>query len=149
MAFTFTTEVKLAGKNAAGLQVPDEVVAALGKGRNPPVTVSLNGYTYRGTVQVSNGVFMLSLSSDKREAAGVHPGQLVEVTVELDTEPRTVEVPEDLQLALAAQPGASAAFEALAYSRRKEYVRQVTEAKTEETRTRRIAKIVAELGDAA
>ncbi len=148
MAITFTTVIKGAGINAAGIPVPDEVVAALGKGRNPKVVVTLNGYSWRGTVQVSDGQFMLSLSSDKREAAGVKAGDKVDVTLELDTEPRTVELPDDLSAALSAKAGAMAAFEALAYSKRKEFVRQVVEAKAEDTRTRRIANIVAQLGNA-
>ncbi|HST05442.1 MAG TPA: YdeI/OmpD-associated family protein [Chloroflexia bacterium] len=148
MAITFTTTVlQDPGGSATGLPVPDEVVAALGKGRNPKVVVSLNGYTYRGTVQVSNARFMLSLSAEKRTAAGVHPGQQVEVTVELDTEPRTVEVPADLNTALAGKAGALKAFDSLSYSKRKEFVRQVEEAKAQETRDRRIAGIVAQLGN--
>lgn len=148
MAITFTTVIKGAGINAAGIPVPDEVVAALGKGRSPKVVVTLNGsYTYRGTVQVSDGQFMLSLSSDKRAEAGVKAGDEVEVTLDLDTEPRTVEAPDDLSAALSAQAGAMEAFDALAYSKRKEFVRQVVEAKAEETRQRRIANIIAQLGD--
>jgi hypothetical protein len=149
MAITFTTVIKGAGINAAGIPVPDEVVAALGKGRSPKVVVTLNGsYTYRGTVQVSDGQFMLSFSSDKREEAGIKVGDEVEVTLELDTEPRTVEVPNDLSAALSAKDGAMAAFDALAYSKRKEFVRQVNEAKSQETRERRIANIVAQMGNA-
>ena len=148
MEYKFNTVVKSEGKTAAGIVVPPEIVEALGSGRNPKVKVSVNGYTFRGTVQVSNGRFMLSFSSDKREASGVKGGDPVEVTLELDTEPRTVEVPEDLSAALSAKAGAMEAFEALAYSRRKEFVRQVNEAKAQETRARRIAGIVAQVGDA-
>jgi len=148
MEYKFNTIVKSEGKTAAGIVVPPEIVEALGSGRNPKVKVSVNGYTFRGTVQVSNGRFMLSFSSDKREASGVKGGDQVEVTVELDTEPRTVEVPEDLRAALSAKAGAMKAFEALSYSRRKEFVRQVNEAKAQETRARRISGIVAQVGDA-
>jgi hypothetical protein len=148
MEYKFNTIVKSEGKNAAGIVVPPEIVEALGSGRNPKVKVSVNGYTFRGTVQVSNGQFMISFSSDKREASGVKGGDQVEVTLELDTEPRTVEVPEDLRAALSAKAGAMKAFEGLAYSRRKEFVRQVTEAKAQETRARRIASIIAQVGDA-
>jgi len=88
---------------------------------------------------------MLSFGAERREAAGVQAGDAVEVTVELDTEPRTVVLPDDLRAALAAKAGALAAFEGLAYSRRKEFVRQVEEAKAPETRSRRIAGIVAQL----
>ncbi len=147
MQTTFTTTVlKDPERNATGIQVPAEAVAALGKGKKPPVKVSLNGYTYRTTVAVQGNVFMLSLSAENREAAGVKPGDTVEVTLELDEEPRTVAVPDDLAAALAKKPGATAAFEVMAYSMRKEFVRQVESAKAEETRKRRIAGIVEKLG---
>ena len=148
MEYKFNTTVKSEGKNAAGIVVPPEIVEALGSGRNPKVKVSVNGYTFRGTVQVSNGRFMISFSSDKREASGVKGGDQVAVTLELDTEPRTVEIPEDLSAALSAKAGALEAFEAMSYSRRKEFVRQVNEAKAQETRARRISGIVAQVGDA-
>ncbi len=148
MAFTYTTIVRQEGKNVTGLQVPDEVVAALGAGRSPKVKATLNGYTWRGTVQVVDGRFMLSLSAANREAARVQGGEQVEVAIELDTEPRMVEVPDDLSAALSAKAGARETFEALAYSKRKEFARQVTDAKSQETRDRRIANIVAQLGAA-
>jgi hypothetical protein len=144
MAVTFTTVVKADGNNT-GLEIPPEVIAALGSSRKPPVVVTIAGYTYRNTVAVMGGVFMLSLSKANREAAGVKAGDEVEVTLALDTEPRTVAVPDDLAAALAQKPGATAAFDALAPSRRKEFVRQVEDAKTAETRNRRIAGIVAKL----
>jgi hypothetical protein len=149
MAVTFTSIVlKDQTVNATGIPVPDEAVAALGKGKNPKVVVNLNGYVYHGMVQTSNGRLMLSLSAEKREAAGLNAGDQVQVTLELDTEPRTVELPQDLKAALSDKSGALEAFDALSYSKRKEFVRQVEEAKTEETRTRRIAKVVAEVGGA-
>jgi hypothetical protein len=145
MKTTFTTTVlKDAEKSATGLQVPAEVIAALGKGKKPPVKVSLNGYTYQTTVAVMGGVFMLSLSAENREAAGVKAGDEVEVTLELDTE-RTVTVPDDLATALAQVQGATAAFDALSYSTRKEHVRQVESAKAQETRQRRIESIVGKI----
>jgi hypothetical protein len=146
MKATFTTIVlKDDSSNATGLPVPAEAVAALGKGKKPPVKVSISGHTYRSTVAAYGDVFMLPLSAENRQAAGVKAGDQVEVTIELDTEPRTVEVPEDLGAALKEKPGATAAFEALSYTMRKEYVRQVESAKAQETRTRRIAGIVAKL----
>lgn len=147
MNTTFTTTVlKDQEKSATGLPVPAEVLAVLGKGKKPPVVVSLNGYTYRTTVAAMSGVFMLPLSAEHREAAGLKAGDTVEVTLELDTEPRTVAIPDDLATALAQTPGASAAFDALSYSVRKEYVRQVESAKAQETRERRIVGIVAKVG---
>ena len=146
MKTTFiTTVLQEPGMNATGLPVPPEAVAALGQGKKPPVKVSLNGYTYQSTVAVMDGVFMISLSAENRKAAGVEAGETVEVTLELETEPRTVTVPEDLAAALAQIPGVTAIFDGLAYSKRKEHVRQVESAKAQATRERRIAGIVAQL----
>ena len=148
MAETFTTTIQKAeGLNATGIRVPPEVISALGSTRKPRVKITLNGYTYRSTVSAYSGdVYMLPLSQEHRKAAGVDAGDQVEVTLELDTEPRTVEVPDDLKVALSQKPGAMEAFEAMSYTNRKEAVRQVEEAKAQETRERRIAKIVSQLG---
>ncbi|TAK12947.1 MAG: DUF1905 domain-containing protein [Anaerolineae bacterium] len=147
MKTTYTTVVwKDKEMNATALQVPAEAVAAFGKGKRPPVKVSLNGYTYRTTIAVMDGMFMLPLSAANREAAGVHAGDTVEITLELDKEPRTVMIPGDLATALSRKRGAKAKFNALSYSARKEYVRQVESAKTQETRARRIAGIATKLG---
>lgn len=146
MKTTFTTVLlKDDNVNATGLPVPGEAVAAMGSGKKPKVKVTLNGYTYRSTVAAYGEVFMLPLSAEHRQAAGVQAGDTVEVTIELDTEPRTVEVPDDLGEALAESPGARAAFDASSYTTRKEFVRQVESAKAQETRLRRIAAVVAKL----
>lgn len=146
MKTTFTTTVTQAeGLNATGLPVPAEAVAALGKGKKPPVKVTLGGYTYRSTVAAYGDVFMLPLSQEHRKAAGVQAGDQVEVTLELDQEPRTVDVPDDLAAALATA-GVREGFDALSYTMRKEHVRQVESAKAQDTRTRRITNIVAKLG---
>lgn len=148
MKTTFTTTILKDDKvNATGISVPAEAIAALGGKKKPPVIVTVNGFTYRSTVAAYGDVFMLPLSQERRTAAGVEAGDVIEVTLELDTEPRTVELPDALAAALARKPGARAAFDALAYSARKEHVRQVMEAKAQETRERRIAKIVAALGE--
>jgi hypothetical protein len=146
MKATFTTTVeKDTDSNATGLRVPAEAVAALGSHKRPPVRVSLGDHTYRSTVAAYGDVFMLPLSAENREAAGVNAGDRVEVTIELDLEPRTVDVPDDLDAALRQVSGARAAFDALSYTNRKEYVRQVETAKAAETRARRIASIVTKL----
>lgn len=146
MGITFTTTVQKDDKvNATGLRVPAEVVTALGKGKKPPVTVTINGYTYRSTVAAYGDAFMLPLSAENRQAAGVNAGDQVEVTLALDETPCTVTIPDDLAAALAEKSGATAAFDALSYTARKEFVRQVESAKAAETRTRRIAIIVAKV----
>jgi hypothetical protein len=149
MGVTYTTTVSgEPGKNVTGLPVPAEAVAALGTQKKPKVTVSLNGYRYRSTVAVFGDVLILPLSQEHRAAAGVQAGDKVEVTLELDLEPRTVDVPDDLRVALAGKAGALDAFDVLSYTMRKEYVRQVNEAKAQATRERRIAGIVEKLGGA-
>ncbi len=146
MKATYTTTIlKDDEKNATGIPVLAEVIAALGAGKRPPVVVHIGGHSYRSTVAAYGDVYMLPLSQAHRTAAGVEAGQSVEITLELDTQPRTVDVPDDLAAVLAEPPGLREAFDALSYSARKEHVRQVTTAKAAETRQRRIAKIVAGL----
>lgn len=140
---TYKTTIWRQGNHTA-VPVPDAVIEQLGAGKRPLVQVTLMGYTYRSAVAVMDGNFLISLSASNREAAGVQGGEEVDVTVALDLEPRTVEIPADLQAALEAA-GARAAFEKLAPSMKKEYVRQVGSARAQETRERRIAKIVEKL----
>lgn len=138
----FRTAIVQSGKNTTGIQVPDEVVEALGSGRRPAVKVTVNGYSYRSTVASMGGVFMVSLSAEHRAGAGVGGGDEVEVDLELDSAPREVTVPPELMAALDAEPAARATFDKLSYSNRSWHVLQVTGAKTEETRRRRIARSV-------
>jgi hypothetical protein len=141
----FTTTLQLEGKTATGFQVPVEVVEAFGRGKRPPVTVTINGYTYRSTVAAYGEVYMLPLAAEHREAAGVAAGEEIVVELELDTAPREVEVLADLATALDAAPDAKRAFEALSYSNKRRITLAIADAKTPETRQRRIDKSVAEL----
>jgi hypothetical protein len=126
---------------AAAVVLDDEQVATLGEGaKRFPVVATINGYRWRTTVTRMGGEFLVGLNREVREGAGVEAGQTVEVGLELDTAPREVEVPEALTAALATDPAAAAAFEALAYTHRKEYARWVAEAKKPETRDRRVVK---------
>jgi hypothetical protein len=141
----FRTEIILGGKTATGLRVPPEVVADLGSGKKPAVRVTIGGYTYRSTVAVMGGEFMIPLSAENRAAAGVAAGDEVDVSLELDTELREVAVPPDFAEALAADPDALRFFDGLSYSQRRWFVLGITDAKTAATRERRIAKAVAQL----
>ena len=139
---TFKTNVLQAqDMNATGFEVPEAVVEKLGSGKRPKVRVTFNGYSYRSTVSVYGGQFFLPLAAEHRSKAGVAAGDKINVTLELDTAPREVEVPKDLAAALK-KVGARAAFDALAFSHRKEHVRAIEEAKAPETRARRIDKAV-------
>jgi len=138
----FRTTIRQSGKTATGIQVPDEVVEALGSGKRPAVRVTVNGYTYRSTVAVLSGVSMVGVNAEHRAGAGVAGGDEVEVDIELDTAPREVSVPDDLAAAIDAEPVARRTFDGLSYSNKSWHVLQVTGAKTEQTRQRRIAKSV-------
>jgi hypothetical protein len=138
----FRTTLELGGKTATGFRVPPDVVASLGRGKRPPVRVTINGYTYRNTVAVMGGDFVLGVSSEHRAAAGVAHGDVVDVDLELDTEPREVTVPPDLRAALDGDAAASRFFDGLSYSNRLRHVLAIDDAKTPETRQRRIAKSV-------
>ena len=138
----FSTTVLLGGRTATGLVVPPEVVEALGAGKKPAVTVTVGGHTYRSTVALRGGQFMIPLSAENRTAAGVAAGDALEVDVELDTEPRVVEVPADLAAALDADPGARSRFDAMSYSHQLQHVLAVDAAKTAPTRERRVAAVV-------
>lgn len=139
-----TFKTKLAGKidSPTGIEVPPSAIAELGSSKKPAVKVNVSGYEYRSTVAVMGGKFMIPFSSAHRDASGIQAGDSIEVTLALDEEPRTVEVPADLTAALK-QAGLTDAFDGLAYSKRKEFVRQIVEAKAQDTRERRVAKIVA------
>ena len=143
----FRTTILQEGKTAMGFVVPAEVVEALGAGKRPPVRVTINGYTYRNTVAVLGGKYMIGVSSDHRGPAGVVGGEAVEVDLELDTAPRVIDVPTDLAAALGANPAARATFEKLSYSNRSWHVLQVTGTKNPDTRARRIEKSVATLAE--
>jgi len=141
----FRATILSAGKTAAGMVVPPEVVASLGTSKRPKVRVTIKGYTYRSSVAVMGGKFMLGVSAAVREAAGVAAGETVDVDMELDTEKREVSVPADLTAALARDAKARKFFEGLSYSNRLRLVLAIEGAKTAETRERRIAKTVSGL----
>ncbi len=128
---------------AAAIVLDDEQVASVGEGaRQFRVVATVNGYIWRTSVARRGGESLVGLSRAVRQAAGVEPGDTVEVALELDTAPREVVVPEALGSALADDSEARAAFDKLSYTHRKEYARWIGEAKREETRDRRVAQAV-------
>lgn len=138
----FSGVLELAGRTATGIEVPEEVLTALGGGRRPAVTVTLGDYTFRTTVGSMNGRAMIPVSAEHRNGAGLAAHQTVTVDLALDREERTVDVPEDLAVALSSDPRLVAAFDALSVSRRKALVVPIEQAKGADTRTRRVAKAV-------
>jgi len=138
----FITTLLLEGKTATGIQVPPEVVQALDKGKRPPVTVTINGHTYRSTVAAYGEIYMLPVAAEHRIAAGINAGDEITVDVELDDAPREVTAPDDFAAALDAEPAARATFDGLSNSNKKWHVLNVESAKSPETRQRRIEKSV-------
>jgi len=141
----FHTTILQGDKTATGIRVPAEIVEGFAAGRRPPVTVTINGYTYRSTIATVSGDYMVGVSAVNREGAGVAGGDEVDVEIELDTQPRTVTLPDDFAAALAADPTAQATFDKLSNSNKGWHVSSIEGAKSAETRQRRIEKSVATL----
>ena len=136
----FRSTVILGGKTATGIPVPPEIVEALNAGKRAPVVVTVGSHSYRTTVAPYSGEYFVPLAAENREAAGVAAGEEVTVGIELDTAPREVTLPNDLDAAL--DDDARAAYDRLSFSHRKEWVRWIEEAKKPETRTARVEKTV-------
>ncbi len=142
----FTATPAPAGKtgNMANVELPDEVVEALG-GKRVPVTVTVNGFTFSTTTAVMGGKNLVGFNTANKKAAGVEAGVPVEVVLEVDTAPRVVEVPAELAAAFRSHKAAKATWESLSYSHQREYAEWITSAKKAETRERRVAQAVEKL----
>jgi len=143
--YTFKTSIIQAGKTATGIVIPDEIIEKIGAGKKPPVQITLNGYTYRSTVAVMGGKFMAGLSAEHRKGSGVSGGDELDIGIALDTAPRVADVPDDFKKELVKHMGAKKKFEALSYSGKQGYLIPIKEAKTDETRQKRINKALEEL----
>ncbi|SEC22660.1 YdeI/OmpD-associated family protein [Paenibacillus sp. GP183] len=141
----FRAIILLSGKSATGIQVPDEVVASLGTSKKPPVRVTIGGHTYRSTVASMGGKYMIPVSAEHRMSAGVAAGDELDVDIELDTEPREVIIPPDFSNVLDRDADAKRFFDGLSYSNKLRFVLSIEEAKTAETRQRRIDKALSML----
>lgn len=144
MTMILKTEILQTGNNT-GIEVGEKVLEQLGGGKKPLVVVTINGYSYRSAVGKMDGKFMISLSAENRKNAQVRGGDLVEVTIAIDTEPRIVAIPIDFQNELDANKTAKLSFDQLAPSKKKAMILSITEAKTDETRNRRIQKSIEQL----
>ena len=141
----FRATIITAGKTATGIEVPAKVVEGLGTSKKPKVEATINGFSYRSSIAVMGGKFMLPVSAAVRESAGIAGGDTVEVELALDTAPREVAVPADFAAALAKSAAAKRSFEAMAYSHQLRHVLAIEGAKAAETRARRIEKAIAML----
>lgn len=137
----YRTTLFVDGNNTA-IPVPEEILVGLGRGRRPPVVVTVNGYTYRSTVAPYAGQLLIPFSAAHRAASGLASGQELEVELVLDDEPREVAVPADLAAALDAAPEAAAYFHGLSYTNRRSFTTWIEDAKKPETRQARVEKAV-------
>ena len=143
---TFTATIFSSGGTTAGIEVPPAVIDELGGGRRPTVTVTLDGrYSYDYTIGVMGGRHLIGISNDHRRASGLAVGDEVRVELVPVDAPREVDVPAELASAIAAEPVAEAAWQKLAYSRRKEWARSVADAKAADTKARRVEKALSAL----
>ena len=124
-----------------GIHVPDEKLAELGKGKRPTLEVAVNGYVYTTTPGSMGGKTMLPFSSEHRKLSGIKAGDAITVKLTALDAPPPLDVPAELQAALD-QSGLTEKFNTLAPSKKKEHVRQVNDAKSEETRNKRIQKVI-------
>lgn len=143
----FRTTVILGSKTATGIPVPAEAVAELGTSKKPAVKVTIGEYSYSSTVATMGGQFMIPLSAEHRKGAGVSAGDEIEVELALDTQPREVEVPADLAAELKQHAGAKQFWDGLSYTNKRRFVLSIEDAKTAETRQRRLDKTMAMLSE--
>jgi hypothetical protein len=144
MNFKFKAEVVRSG-NATAVEVPTAGIESFGAGARPPVAISINGHRWRSRIAVKSGKNLVGISAANRAASSISEGDLVEVLLELDEEPRTVPEPTDLSQALERSKRARAAFDNLPFGLRRKHVAAIEAAKSLQTRQRRIAKLVSEL----
>jgi len=124
--------------------LPFNVEKTFGSKARVAVKGTVNGAPYRGSAMPSgDGSHFLVVNKTLQKQAGAGPGDTLSITMEPDTEERTVELPEELQAALKKNPAARKAFEQMSYSHQREYADHVREAKKPETRQARAAKSVA------
>ena len=141
----FSTSLLQAGKTATGIKIPEEIIEKLGGGKKPLVKVTINNFTYRSAVAVMGGAYMVGVNAENRESANVKGGDKINVTIELDTEERIVEVPAEFQKQLTKNAAAKKMFDTLSNSKKKALIIPIANAKTDETRNRNIEKALSAL----
>ena len=139
----FDAELQDFGDGGYGIYVPFDVYTVYGTRTLVRVRGTLDGHPYRlALAPMGGGQHVMGVRREIREQIGKPNGGTVHVTMELDTEPRAVEIPTDFQQALDADPALANAFSRLSYSHQREHVNAILEAKKPETRARRIEKAV-------
>jgi hypothetical protein len=138
----FRAVLETNGKTATGIEVPAEAVTSLGSGQRPAVRVTVNGFTYRTTVAPMGGRFLVPVSAKVRAGSGATAGDVLDVEITLDTEPRTVAIPPELDAAFTGEPALRAVWDKLAFTHQREHAEAIEGAKKPDTRQRRIDKAI-------
>ena len=145
LSMKFITTIFQKGNNL-GIEVPQEIIDQLGAGKKPAVVVSIGNHSYRSTVAVMQDKYLIALSREHRKSVNVNGGDQLEIDIELDDQPRIIEVPEPLAARFEKNPDAKSFFETLSPSNKKKIVLLIASAKTEETRSKRLDKVISDLG---
>ena len=140
MHMDFETMLELDGKTATGITVPPDIIESLGGGKRPAVLVTINGCSFSTTIGSMKGLFKIPVNAERRGLIGAEAGDILSVSVVLDEAPAEIEVPADLAEALAADRGAAEFFAGLTASQRKGFIVPIQDAKTADTRQRRVEK---------
>jgi hypothetical protein len=131
--------------NGTGVEIPEEVMMSLGSEARPLVAIAINGRTWRSRVALMGGQRLIGISAANRAAAGIAEGEIVEVDIQPDREPRDVPLSPDLADALKSAPEAMAAFDRLPFGLKRKHIAEIENAKSAHVRLRRIGKLAATL----
>jgi Domain of unknown function (DUF1905)/Bacteriocin-protection, YdeI or OmpD-Associated len=138
-------KVKLDGSEwgeGAALSAPFDVEKTFGTIARVPVRGTINGFPFRSSLMPMGGCHRMVVNKQMREGAGVKAGDVVLVVMERDEAQRTVDVPALLKKELAKSKTAQANWEKQSFTNQKEMARSISDVKQEETRLRRLAKVV-------
>lgn len=142
----FTSSLQVPEADNAGILVPPVVVEQLGGGNHPKVQLTLNGFTYRSSIAKMGDAFWIPVSKARRAESNLEVGVPYEIEIELDTAPRTVDVPDELAAHFDSNAAAKAIWDALSYSKQLQLVTPINNAKKPETRQRNVDKVITQLG---
>ena len=139
----FTVKLEgVEGTAVAWLNAPFDVEETFGTGARVPVRGTINGFPFRSSLMPMGGCHGMAVNKAMRDGAKAKAGDVVEVTLERDMEERTVEAPPELKKELTKNKKAQANWDKLSFTHKKEMALAIREAKQEETRARRLTKIL-------
>jgi len=131
--------------NAAGVEVPQDIVKSFNSGARPPVVVKINGHTWRTRIALMRGQILIGISAENRMASQIEIGDFIQVDISLDTEPRVVVEADDIAAALNSEISVRENFDRLPYGLRNKLIADIEKSKTPDTRARRIQKLIGDM----